>query len=134
MGYHSLVVSPHVIEVFYFYLFVVIIFLIQCCGVRHSLAIHLDNNEDKFNLYILMMQKLFSVVQNKCCVEGADGLMMHELLLGGHLYLQIIKEKMQGWLQLLKAVILKKSKSTMNFTLTTSKYKEVMFIVTKCKR
>jgi len=80
------------------------------------------------------MQKLFAVVQNKCCVEGADGLMMHELLLGGHLYLQIIKEKMQGWLQLLKAVILKKAKSTVNFTLTTSKYKEVMFIVTKCKK
>jgi len=81
-----------------------------------------------------MMQKLFCVVQNKCCVEGADGLMMHEVLLGGHLYLQIIKEKMQGWLQLLKAVILKKAKSTTNFTLTTSKYKEVMFIVTKYKR
>lgn len=88
--------------------------------IKRSLAIHLDNNEDKFNLYILMIQKLFSVVQNKCCVEGADGLMMHELLLGGHLYLQIIKEKMQGWLQLLKAVILRKAKSTMNFTLTTS--------------
>jgi len=122
-----------VIEVFLF-LFIIIIFLIQCCGVRRSLAIHLDDNEDKFNLYILMMQKLFSVVQKKCCVEGADGLMMHELLLGGHLYLQVIKEKMQGWLQLLKAVILKKAKSTMSFTLTTSKYKQVMFIVTKCKR
>ena len=121
------------IEVFLF-LFIIIIFLIQCCGVRRSLAIHLDDNEDKFNLYILMMQKLFSVVQKKCCVEGADGLMMHELLLGGHLYLQVIKEKMQGWLQLLKAVILKKAKSTMSFTLTTSKYKQVMFIVTKCKR
>lgn len=67
-------------------------------------------------------------------MEGADGLMMNELLLGGHLYLQIIKEKMQGWLQLLKAVILKKAKSTPNFTLTTSKYKEVMLIITKCKR
>jgi DNA-directed RNA polymerase I subunit RPA2 len=110
-----------------------VVFL-KCCVVRRSLAIHLDNNEDKFNLYIMMMQKLFSAVQNKCCVEGADGLMMHELLLGGHLYLQILKEKMESWLQLLKSVILKKAKSTMNFTLTTSKFKEVMFIVTKGKR
>jgi DNA-directed RNA polymerase I subunit RPA2 len=72
----------------------------------------------------MMMQKLFSVVQNKCCVEGADGLMMHELLLGGHLYLQMMKEKMQTWLQVLKSVILKKAKATVGFTLTTSKFKK----------
>lgn len=36
-----------------------------------------------------MLQKLFSVVQDKSCVEGADAVMMQELLLGGHLYLQV---------------------------------------------
>ncbi|XP_021941491.1 DNA-directed RNA polymerase I subunit RPA2 [Zootermopsis nevadensis] len=88
--------------------------------IKHSLAIHLENNEDKFNLYIMMMQKLFSVVQNKCCVEGADGLMMHELLLGGHLYLQLLKDKMQTWLQVIKSVILKKAKTTVGFILNTN--------------
>jgi len=38
-----------------------------------------------------MLQKLFSVAQNKCLVEGADGIMMQELMLGGHLYLKVIK-------------------------------------------
>jgi DNA-directed RNA polymerase I subunit RPA2 len=71
-----------------------------------------------------MMQKLFSVVQNKCCVEGADGLMMHELLLGGHLYLQLLKEKMQTWLRIVKSVILKKARATAGFTLTISKLKK----------
>jgi len=36
-----------------------------------------------------MLQKLFSVAQNKCLVEGADGIMMQELMLGGHLYLKV---------------------------------------------
>lgn len=98
------------------------------------MAIHLDNNEDKFNLYIMMMQKLFAVVQNKCCVEGADGLMMHELLLGGHLYLQMLKEKMQSWLQILKSIILKKANLTADFTLNTGKQKGVIFIVTEVER
>jgi DNA-directed RNA polymerase I subunit RPA2 len=101
--------------------------VLKLCVVRHSLAIHLDNNEDKFDLYILMMQKLFCVVQNKCCVEGADGLMMHELLLGGHLYLQLLKEKMQVWLQVLKSVILKKAKPNVGLTLTNSKFKQDIY-------
>jgi DNA-directed RNA polymerase I subunit RPA2 len=58
-------------------------------------------------------------------VEGADGLMMHELLLGGHLYLQLLKDKMQVWLHVLKSVILKKAKPAAGFTLTNSKFKEV---------
>jgi DNA-directed RNA polymerase I subunit RPA2 len=82
----------------------------------------------------MMMQKLFAVVQNKCCVEGADGLMMHELLLGGHLYLQMLKEKMQSWLQILKSIILKKANLTADFTLNTGKQKGVIFIVTEVER
>jgi len=74
-----------------------------------------------------MLQKLFSVAQNKCLVEGADGIMMQELMLGGHLYLkvveinnlqlnnrikkliffQILKEKLQTWLNLVKINLLK---------------------------
>lgn len=72
-----------------------------------------------------MLQKLFSVAQNKCLVEGADGIMMQELMLGGHLYLkvikintlhnriikliffQILKEKLQMWLNLVKINLLK---------------------------
>jgi len=38
-----------------------------------------------------MLQKLFSVAQNKCLIEGADGIMMQELMLGGHLYLKVMK-------------------------------------------
>ncbi|KAJ9588284.1 hypothetical protein L9F63_018336 [Diploptera punctata] len=96
-------------------------FLIQRC-----LAIHLDNNEDKFNLYIMMLQKLFMSVENKCCVEGADAVMMHELLLGGHLYLQLLKEKIQTWLYMLKVIILKKANMRPNFALTPGEFTQAL--------
>ena len=38
-----------------------------------------------------MIKKLLSTVQNKCVSEGVDSLMMHEIILGGHLYLQLVK-------------------------------------------
>ena len=45
--------------------------------------------------------------------------MMHELVLGGHLYLQLLKEKMEIWLLTLKSAILKKAKmATTNFDMT----------------
>ena len=43
-------------------------------------------------------------------MEGADSLMMHELILGGHLYLQILKEKLGDWLNEIKALIIKKAR------------------------
>jgi DNA-directed RNA polymerase I subunit RPA2 len=36
--------------------------------------------------------------------------MMHELVLGGHLYLQLLKEKLETWLLTLRAAIVKKAK------------------------
>lgn len=38
-----------------------------------------------------MLQKLFAVAQNKCLDEGADAIMMQELMLGGHLYLKVLQ-------------------------------------------
>ncbi len=36
--------------------------------------------------------------------------MMHEIVLGGHLYLQLLKEKLDRWLLSLKFAILKRAK------------------------
>ncbi|XP_056631027.1 DNA-directed RNA polymerase I subunit RPA2 isoform X1 [Diorhabda sublineata] len=84
---------------------------------KKCILIHLDTNEDKFNMLVFMTQKLFSFAQDKCKIEGADAVMMQELLLGGHLYLQIIKEKLYSWLNILKLSIIKLAKST-NFSLS----------------
>ncbi|XP_064213291.1 DNA-directed RNA polymerase I subunit RPA2 [Tribolium castaneum] len=77
--------------------------------LKKCIMIHLDKPEDKFNMLVFMCQKLFVFVQDKCKPEGADAVMMQELLLGGHLYLQLIKERLQGWLFGLKSNILKRS-------------------------
>merc|ERR550519_1445385 len=78
--------------------------------MRKCVAIHLKENSDKFDIIVVMVKKLFSLVQGKCVVEGADSLMMHEIVLGGHIYLQLIKEKIDDWMKVLKFQILRKAK------------------------
>lgn len=60
--------------------------------LNRCILIHLQKNEDKFNMLVSMTQKLFMIVQEKSRIEGADTTMMHELLLG-------IQQKMNytGW-------------------------------------
>merc|ERR1719430_560629 len=79
--------------------------------LKNSVAIHLDNDDDKFNIICVMIKKLFALVQDKCVVEGGDSLMMHEIILGGHLYLQLLKEKLDDVCRILKQVILRKAKT-----------------------
>merc|ERR1719318_280797 len=79
--------------------------------LKNSVAIHLDNDDDKFNIICVMIKKLFSLVQDKCVVEGVDSLMMHEIVLGGHLYLQLLKEKLDDVCRILKMVILRKAET-----------------------
>ncbi|XP_018335521.1 DNA-directed RNA polymerase I subunit RPA2 [Agrilus planipennis] len=79
--------------------------------LKQCILIHLDNNTDKFNLLVFMTQKLFAFAQDKCKHEGVDSVMMQEILLGGHLYLQILKERLQGWLNNLRLALLKRPKT-----------------------
>jgi len=59
--------------------------------MERCVAIHLDTPGEKFSMVGVMLKKLLTFVQKKCVVEGADSLMMHEIVLGGHLYLQLLK-------------------------------------------
>lgn len=80
--------------------------------LRKTVCIHLDDNMDKVSLLVMMIQKLLTLAQGKCAAEGVDAVMMQEVLLGGHVYLQIIKERLRVWLNMLKAMIVKKGSST----------------------
>merc|ERR1719167_1753730 len=79
--------------------------------IRNCVAIPLDDNEAKFDIICVMIKKLFALVQDKCVVEGVDSLMMHEIIVGGHLYLQLMKEKLHDFMTILKTVILKKAQT-----------------------
>lgn len=70
-----------------------------------------------------MTKKLFAVANNKCAVEGVDAVMMQECLVGGYLYLQVLKEKLYSWVTSLKMSILKRARSAGNrYILNVRKY------------
>ncbi|XP_047136154.1 DNA-directed RNA polymerase I subunit RPA2 isoform X2 [Hydra vulgaris] len=77
-------------------------YMFQTC-----VLVHLEKITDKFNLLIYMTQKLFALANDKCAAESPDNPMNHEVLLGGHTYLLVLKDKLETWLNLLKPAILK---------------------------
>ena len=48
------------------------------------------------------LRKLYSFKDGKCAEEGADNPMMHEVMLGGHLYLALLKERCEIWLRTMR--------------------------------
>lgn len=80
--------------------------------LNECVLIHLNTNTDKFNLLVFMIQKLYQSVQGKCAFEGADGVMMQEILLAGHLYQQVLKDRLENWLLNLKLSIAKQCERT----------------------
>eukprot|EP00058_Branchiostoma_floridae_P014006 XP_002599494.1 hypothetical protein BRAFLDRAFT_223894 [Branchiostoma floridae] len=77
--------------------------------LRQCVCIHLDSDWDKFNTLVLMTQKLFALAKGECSVENQDSPMMQEMLLAGHLYLTILKDKLELWLTQLRYGIDKRS-------------------------
>ena len=81
---------------------------------RELVLVHLDRNTDKFNLLMyvgictymkscttpvmqlltthrFMARKLYAFASGECMAESADSPMNQEILLGGHLYLMVLK-------------------------------------------
>jgi DNA-directed RNA polymerase I subunit RPA2 len=69
------------------------------------ILVHLDSPKDKFDLLIFMIQKLYALVSGDYGEDNPDSLQFQETLLGGHLMLAIIKEKLGDWLAGLKIQI-----------------------------
>ncbi|KAK4379648.1 hypothetical protein RND71_001510 [Anisodus tanguticus] len=73
--------------------------------LRDYIFVHLDNNHDKFNLLIFMLQKLFSLVDQTSVLDNPDSLQNQEVLLPGHLITIYLKEKLQDWLLRLQRLL-----------------------------
>ncbi|KAI3844252.1 hypothetical protein MKX03_032323, partial [Papaver bracteatum] len=67
--------------------------------LRDCVFVHLENNHDKFNLLIFMLQKLFAFVDQTVAPDNTDALQNHEVLLPGHLITLCLKDKLQQWLR-----------------------------------
>ena len=77
---------------------------------RRAVCIHLDSDEEKFHLVVFMTRKLFAYAQGKCAEEGTDPVMVQEVSLPGHTYLQLIKDRLNNWFKILKSLVLKKQR------------------------
>ncbi|KAF9362760.1 DNA-directed RNA polymerase I subunit rpa2 [Mortierella sp. NVP85] len=73
--------------------------------LRKIVLVHLNNNRDKFNLMIFMIRKVYALVAGECAPDNPDSPQHQEVLLGGHLYGSIIKEKIDDWLNGIKSTI-----------------------------
>lgn len=96
--------------------------------LKDYIFVHLDNNQDKFNLLIFMLQKLFSLVDHTSVPDNPDSLQNQEVLLPGHLITIYLKEKLQDWLQKARELLLEEINSeSKSFDFSSlAKVKEVM--------
>ncbi|XP_053675721.1 DNA-directed RNA polymerase I subunit RPA2 [Anopheles nili] len=91
-----------------------------CFLLNHCILIHLENNEDKFNLLVHMMHKLFAVVQGRCSAESLDIVMMQELMLSGHIYQKLLRELCISTLLFTRISLLKLCPETDSPTVTSN--------------
>ncbi len=68
-------------------------------------------NKAKADILILMIQKLFKLVQEQIKPDNIDSLACHECLLPGHLYLMILKEQLYDSLNVIKTQIMRDASS-----------------------
>ncbi|KAI5171952.1 DNA-directed RNA polymerase I subunit RPA2 [Nematocida sp. LUAm3] len=64
--------------------------------LRETIAVHLENNEEKFSLLILALVKLFKQVSGKISPDNSDSLMHHEIVTPGDLFTEILADRMIG--------------------------------------
>lgn len=80
------------------------------------LFVHIPKGEkgrtQKVELLCLMLRKLYAFAKGEVREDNSDSIMNHELLLPGHLYLMILKEKLQEMLAILRTNIMKDVGST----------------------
>ncbi|KAL4703612.1 hypothetical protein ACJJTC_006789 [Scirpophaga incertulas] len=96
-------------------------FLLSRC-----LLIHLTDGVDKFHTLVFMTQKLFDMVQNKCKVEGSDAVMVQELLLGGHLYLQVLKDRLQSLMTVVRFQVNKMAQNSNKLNISAHDINNIM--------
>lgn len=70
--------------------------------INTSVAIHVENYLDKFNVIVLMMQKLYALAKAECALENEDNPMLHEVYTSGQIYFTLLIEKIENLLSGLK--------------------------------
>ncbi|GAB2213945.1 hypothetical protein Drorol1_Dr00018272 [Drosera rotundifolia] len=69
--------------------------------------VHLSSVEDKFNLLIFMIQKLFSLIDHTSAPDNPDALQNQEVLQAGQMIAIVLKAKLEDWLSSLRQELMK---------------------------
>ena len=62
----------------------------------------------KWELLLLMLQKLYALAAERCAEDSPDSLVNQEMLLPGHLWLMILQEKLRAFLAAVRDAVVKK--------------------------
>ncbi|RVD88701.1 uncharacterized protein DFL_002877 [Arthrobotrys flagrans] len=66
--------------------------------LKRIVLVYLNDDGDKQRQLLFMIKKLYSLVAGTCAADNVDAAQHHEVLLGGFLYGQILKEKFEEYL------------------------------------
>ncbi|OEL31517.1 DNA-directed RNA polymerase I subunit 2, partial [Dichanthelium oligosanthes] len=88
--------------------------------LKDYIFVHLENNHDKFNLLIFMLQKLYALVDQTASPDNADALQFQEALLPGHLITVFLKDRLQDWLRKSKRLIIEEATKNKSFDLNNA--------------
>jgi len=75
--------------------------------LERLILVHLPDFDDKFETMCLMIEKLYAVVGGECNADSLDSVCNQEVMLGGHLYGNILSEKLYDLLVGAKAKVQK---------------------------
>lgn len=67
--------------------------------IKRYICVHVSSYTDKFNTLCVMIEKLYALVAGECEFDNLDAPCNHEVLLSGHLYVQLLGEKLQDLLE-----------------------------------
>jgi DNA-directed RNA polymerase I subunit RPA2 len=80
-------------------------------------------DSDKFKLLLFMIRKLYAFVEGECGVDNSDAVQNQEVLLGGFLYGQILKERLEEWLYSIRTSATEWTRSNPNMPYASEKFK-----------
>jgi DNA-directed RNA polymerase I subunit RPA2 len=75
--------------------------------IERLICVHVPDFLDKYETLCLMIEKLYAVVAGECECDTLDSLSNQEVMLGGHLYGQLLADKLYDLLIGAKAKVIK---------------------------
>ncbi|KAF2495544.1 beta and beta-prime subunits of DNA dependent RNA-polymerase [Lophium mytilinum] len=83
-----------------------------------------EQNADKFKLLLFMVRKLYALVEGDCAEDNPDAVQNQEILLGGFLYGQILKERLDEWLFSIRLSLQKWGRTSNWLSFTSPEFKK----------